>query len=272
MPGPEAPPPALDAFLTFAQALADAADALAMQHFRRDLITTTKPDRTPVTQADTEIEEALRERITQTYPAHGILGEEFGTKEGEGEYRWIIDPIDATAAFLRGVPNFATLLGLEHGGRVVLGLASAPAMGLRWWGGPDLGAFENGRRIHVSRVQKLSDANVCHGEIRAYDKYGLGDGWRKLWSRTWRQSGFGDFYGHMVVANGGADLMPEPVVAPWDLAAVKAIVEGAGGRFTDLTGQDTIYAGHGLTSNGILHDEALRLLDGPPQRVKAHPA
>ena len=250
----------LDTLLTFAQSLADTADEIALRYFRRDFTVATKPDRTPVTEADTAIEETLRSGIADAYPTHGILGEEFGTEDGDGAFRWIIDPIDATGAFLRGVPNFATLLGLEHEGRMVLGLASAPAMGLRWWGGPDLGAFENGDPIRVSQVATLEDAHICHGELKGFGKHGLAEGWNALWPKTWRQSGLGDFYGHMVVANGGADLMPEPVVAPWDIAAIKPIIEGAGGRFTDLEGQDTIYSGHSLTSNGLLHDAALDLL------------
>ena len=256
----------MDTYLAFALELADMADTIALTHFRGRLEVTTKPDRTPVTQADTAIETALRERITQTYPDHGILGEEFGTAEGAGAHRWIIDPIDATGAFLRGVPNFAALIALEENGRIVLGVASAPAMGLRWWGGRDLGAFENGDPIHVSQVAELGNAHVCHGELRGFRAHKLEAAWNLLWPQTWRQSGLGDFYGHMVVANGGADFMPEPVVAPWDIAAVKGIVEGAGGRLTDLNGEDSIYTGHCLTSNGLVHDAALRVLGGVPPR------
>lgn len=255
----------MDAWLTFAQHLADAADRIAMRYFRQDVAVRTKPDRSPVTQADTEIEELLRDEIARAYPDHGVWGEEFGDASGDKDVRWLIDPIDGTKAFLRGVPNFATLIGIERAGRQVLGLVSAPAMGLRWWGGPDLGAFENGRVIAVSAVSDLKDAHVCHGELHSFEAYGCGPGWAALWPQTWRQSGLGDFYGHMVVANGGADLMPEPIVNPWDICAVKAIVEGAGGRCTDLAGTDSIHTGNCLSSNGHLHEAALRVLGTGPR-------
>lgn len=256
-------PMSLEPFLAFAQHLADKADRIALRYWRQDFRVSTKPDRTPVTQADTEIEEMVRRELARAYPEHGILGEEFGALASDAPWRWIVDPIDATAAFLRGVPNFATLLGLEDQGRLVLGLISAPAMGLRWWGGPDLGAFENGRPIQVSAVATLADAHVCHGELKGFPNHGYGKPWDLLWPQTWRQSGLGDFYGHMVVANGGADFMIEPVVNPWDMAAVKPIVEGAGGRVTDLAGADTVYSGTGLTTNGLLHDAVLRAFARP---------
>ncbi len=239
--------------LRFALELCDEADHIALSHFRRDLRIETKPDHSLVTQVDREIEERLRERIGKAYPAHGLLGEEFGVQAGDGETRWLIDPIDATANYVRGIPVFATLLGLEHAGEVVLGIISAPAMRERWHARRGSGAWSGTRRLRVSAISTLADAQIFYGS----DRGGAFDG---ILASAWRSRGFGDFWGYALVAEGAGEAMLEPEVAPWDLAAPLVLIEEAGGRFTDLRGRRTHSGGSGLASNRLLHDTLLARL------------
>jgi histidinol-phosphatase len=253
----------LDDWLAFALACCDAADALAMSHFRRDLVIEAKPDRTFVTQADQAIERAIRERILATYPDHGLVGEEYGTDEGAGHVRWYIDPIDATHNFMRGIPLFGTLLGIERDGELVVGVMSAPALGSRWYArrgggawavdalGPSAGVP---RRIAVSGVASLGDAQILHASADEIDATGLAPGFPALLRDTWRDRGFGDFWGYALVAEGAAEAMIEVGPHSWDLAAPAVIVEEAGGRFTDLHGERSIHSGHALATNGLTHD------------------
>jgi histidinol-phosphatase len=238
--------------LELALALADLADSITLPRFGSlDLAVDTKPDRSPVTEADRAVERAIRERLAEVRPAHGVLGEEYGV-DGEGaDVRWILDPIDGTRNYLRGVPVWGTLIAVEAGGDVVVGVASAPALGRRWWAARGLGAFADGRRIGVSKVAALADAVVsdagCDPRLRA----------------CWHHRSFGDFWQHMLVAEGVVDVAVDPEVSLWDLAVVQVIVEEAGGRFTDLAGRRRPDGGSGLSTNGLLHDEVLRRLRTP---------
>jgi histidinol-phosphatase len=235
--------------LELALELAEEADAIALARFRaHDLVVETKPDLTPVTEADRAVEERLRELIGKARPGDAIVGEEFGTS-GDARRRWIIDPIDGTRNFSRGIPVWATLIALEEGGELRLGVVSAPALGRRWWADRGVAAFADGDRIHASRVSRVEDAVVClQLEIAP----------RALVERSWHARAFGDFWAHMLVAEGAADAAVDAIgVSLWDMAAVQVIVEEAGGRFSDLSGTARPDGGSGVSSNGLLHDELL---------------
>ena len=243
-----------------AVALADTADAITMERFRaRDLVVHTKPDRTPVTEADHAVEEVLRAELGRARPDDGVVGEEYGVT-GAGHRRWIVDPIDGTKSFLRGSPPWATLLGLEVDGDLVLGMVSAPALGRRWWATRGGGAYANGEPLQVSAVASLGDALLCHADVLSYEGFGSGPEFDALTRAVWDRRGFGDFWGHMLVAEGIADIMFEPILAIWDVAAVIPIVEEAGGRVTDRRGLRHADGGNAVTTNGILHDEVLALV------------
>jgi histidinol-phosphatase len=247
--------------LTFALELADAADAITLARFRAaDLVVETKPDMTPVSEADKAVEAALRSRINRARPGHGIVGEEMGSEGTDKDVRWIIDPIDATKNYIRGVPVFATLIALEREDRVEVGVVSAPGLGRRWWAARGEGAFASGQPIRVSRVAKLSDAFFLYSSIHGWEERGRGAQMLELLRRVWRSRAFGDFWAHMLVAEGAADLAAEPEVTLWDLAALQVILEEAGGRFTDRRAQARPDGGSALSSNGLLHDELLAAL------------
>jgi histidinol-phosphatase len=262
----------VDPDLAFALGLTDLADSISLPRFEaRDFVVETKPDLTPVTEVDRSVERVLRERIEAERPGDPVVGEEYGGDEAEpGALRWIIDPIDGTKNFVRGIPVWATLVAGERDGRVQVGVTSAPALGRRWWASRGAGAFAGrvgndtaeGRRIGVSRIATLEDAQILVGGLKGWKKAGMLDGVLNLLMPAWRGRGFGDFWMHMLVAEGAAEVAAEPEVSLWDLAAVSLIVEEAGGRFTDLTGRSTPSGGSALSSNGLLHDRALRLLVG----------
>jgi histidinol-phosphatase len=246
--------------LAFAFELADLADAITLERYLADdLVVETKPDRSPVTEADRAVEQALRKRIGEERPGHGVVGEEFGADQ-PGSTRWILDPIDGTKNYLRGVPVWATLIGLERDGAVVAGVVSAPALHRRWWAARGEGSFVNGRRIRVSRVTDLSDAVLSYASLGSWEQHGLGEQFLTLARACWRTRAFGDFWSHMLVAEGAADLAVEPEVNLWDLAAPQVIVEEAGGRFTDLGGTPTPAGGSVVSTNGLLHDRVLATL------------
>jgi histidinol-phosphatase len=262
----------MDRDLAFVLQLADLADSISLPRFRAvDLVVETKPDMTPVSEADRAVELALRERVAMDRPGDVVLGEEFGGGDrpttdpaGSSGCRWIVDPIDGTKNYVRGIPVWATLVALERDGLVVLGLASAPALGRRWWAVQGQGAFADGAPIGVSKVERLEDVQLTFGGLRTWRKYGLLDRFMDLAARCWRVRGFGDFWMHMLVAEGSADVAVEMEVSLWDLAAVKLIVEEAGGRFTDLSGRATAEGGSALSTNGLLHDEVLAILRPQP--------
>jgi histidinol-phosphatase len=250
----------LDSDLAFAHDLADAADAITTARFRADdLAVDTKPDLTPVTEADRRAEQVLTELIGRARADDAVVGEEFGAS-GSGERRWILDPIDGTKNYVRGVPVWATLIGLEIAGELVAGVVSAPALGRRWWAAQGSGAFANGDPIRVSAVHDLADAHLCYSDTTGWDDFGLGDEFRALMRRCWRTRGFGDFWGHMLVAEGAADAMSEPILSLWDVAALIPIVVEAGGRVSDLTGSGWADQAPAVTTNGLLHDEVIDAL------------
>jgi histidinol-phosphatase len=253
-----------DQLLALALELADEADHTTMARFRAsDLHVETKPDLTPVTEADRAVERALRDRLAR-YPGHVVLGEEFGFDPGDGsaEYRWIIDPIDGTKSYVRGVPIWATLVGVERAGELVVGVASAPALGMRWWAGRGTGAFRDGERISVSSVGALDDAQISFAWDTSERFYadGIGDKLVALSHRCWRTRGIGDFWQHLLVAEGSFDIAIDPIVGAWDIAALIPIVEEAGGRWSDVGGETGIEATSFVCTNGRLHDAVLASL------------
>jgi histidinol-phosphatase len=254
--------------LALALELVDVADAITLARYRADdLLVETKPDLTPVTEADRGVEEAIRERLAAVRPGDAVLGEEFGGEDRPGGgRRWIIDPIDGTKNYVRGIPVWATLLALEAGDELVLGVVSAPALRRRWWASSGAGAFvDDGlgvspRALRVSGVRELRDAQLCFSELVGWDQsVGLSP-LLELARTCWRTRGFGDFWGYMLVAEGAAEIVCEPEVSLWDLAAPRVIVEEAGGRFTDLAGVGTAAGGDALATNGLVHDEALGII------------
>jgi len=247
-------------WLEVAQAACDEADELARTHFRRDLQIETKPDRSFVTQADTAIERRIRERLTDAFPEHGLVGEEYGTRDAGASVRWYIDPIDGTHNFIRGIPLFGTLLAVERDGELQAAVMSAPALDERWWAHRGGGAWARDRgvaeprRIQVSGVTSLGDTQILYGSGRDIVESGRAPGFEALLRDVWRERGFGDFWGYALIAEGAAEAMIEVELSSWDAAAPALIVEEAGGRATDLDGRRAIDSGTFLTSNGRLHD------------------
>jgi histidinol-phosphatase len=255
----------LVAWLEFAHAACDAADAIALSFFRRDPPVEQKPDRTLVTAADRAIEQEIRARIGSAFPGHGLVGEEYGTEAGDAATRWVIDPIDATNNFVRGVPLFGTLLAAQVDGEGQLGMLSMPALRGRWWAARGLGAWvrdlDGERRARVSRIGNLADAQLLHSTAEQADA-GLMPGLEQTLAAAWRDRGFGDLWGYALVAEGAAEAMFETYLSPWDIAAPQVIVEEAGGRATDLAGGRGLDGQSFLASNGVIHDELLRRLRG----------
>ena len=248
------------AWLPVLSELADGADRIALQFFRsRDLRVDEKPDLSPVTEADRAIEALARRVLSDRHPELGVLGEEQGEAPGTAGARLIIDPIDGTRNFVRGIPIFGVLLAIEVNGEVVAGVASAPALRTRWHGARGAGAFRDGRRIAVSGVRALEDALLLHGNLGSAEPAPPA-GFPTLARRVDRTRGFGDFYQHMLVAEGAGEIAVDPAAHPWDIAAPQVIVEEAGGRATTLAGERSIYAGSLITSNGALHQQALDAL------------
>jgi len=244
--------------------IADRADRIARRYFRAsDLAVDTKADESPVTAADRSIEEAARTLVARRRPDLGICGEEFGETAPLGGRRLIVDPIDGTRNFVRGIPIFASLLAVEEGGEIVAGLVSAPALGLRWHAARGSGAFCGSRRLAVSGIRGLAQAHLFHGDLSGRAEAAPPPGMAALFRRVARTRGFGDFYQHLLVAEGAGELALDPAVKPWDIAPLQVIVEEAGGRAVTLDGRRDIYGGSLVTSNGLVHQEALRLLLGP---------
>jgi histidinol-phosphatase len=263
----------LEGWLALAHAACDEADELARAAFRRDQQVTTKPDRTFVTETDTAIERAIRRRILAVHPDHGLVGEEYGTEAGDAATRWYIDPIDGTHNFIRGVPLFGTLLAVERDGELQAAVLSAPALHERWWARRGGGAWARGtddtapRRIQVSGVASLADAQLLYGSGHDIEASGRAPGFHDLLGEVWRERGFGDFWGYALVAEGAAEAMVEVDLWPWDAAAPTVLIEEAGGRVTDLDGRRAIDRRTFLASNGLLHDVFLeRLTKGGASR------
>jgi histidinol-phosphatase len=261
--GPGRPPASQGELLRWrdtALAICDEADRIALAGFRRDIEVETKPDRSFVTAADRSIERMVRERLRAAYPGCGLVGEEEGTDDAGAEVVWYIDPIDATANFVRGIPIFATLLAVAVAGELQLGVVSAPAMRERWVAWRGGGAWRGDQRLAVSRVARVEDAHLLYGSERL--RGGLLPGLEATLAASWRDRGFGDFWGYMLVAQGAAEAMVEVGAHAWDWAAPLVIVEEAGGRFTTASGERRIDGPSAVATNGILHDELLRRLGG----------
>jgi histidinol-phosphatase len=262
-----APETDLRAWLDLGLELCGAADEIALRWFRRDVPTATKPDRTFVTEADRAIERLIRARILAAHPDHGLVGEEYGVEAGGARVRWYIDPIDGTHNYMRGVPLFGTLLAVEVDGELQVGILSAPALGERWHAARGLGAWAiardgASRALRTSSLTALGDAQLLYGSRRENVESGLMPGFDATIAASWRDRGFGDFWGYALVAEGAAEAMIESGMHAWDVAAPLVLIEEAGGRVTDVTGARTIDAPSFVGSNGHLHDELLRRLTG----------
>lgn len=251
--------------LSLALALASDADLISLDRFTAlDLVVTTKPDRTPVTDADKAVEKSIRAGIESARPDDSILGEEFG-EAGSSSRQWIIDPIDGTANFLRGVPIWATLISLAIDGVPVVGVVSAPALGKRWWAATGHGAFgaSNGadpQQLRVSKVAELSDAAISYNNIQGWDGAGRLDQLIALQRGVWRARSIGDAWAYMLLAEGHLDAVGEWDLKPYDMAALVPIVEEAGGRFTSLEGEAGPWHGSALATNGHLHEAVLSVV------------
>jgi histidinol-phosphatase len=266
--------------LRLAHVLADNADNLSMDRFGAlDLRVDTKPDMTYVTEADEAVEAAIRRTLKSARTRDVVLGEEQGEVEGStgpGGRRWIIDPIDGTSNFVRGVPVWATLIALEEDGEITAGCVSAPALGRRWWASKGTGAHTGkslmaSREIHTSRVADLDSASLSYASLGGWDAIGKAQAFAALMRRCWRTRAYGDFWSYMLLAEGAVDIAAEPELKLWDMAALDIIVREAGGTFTSLAGQPGPWGDNALATNGRLHDAAMAYLghfpdQGPPDR------
>jgi histidinol-phosphatase len=259
-----------DADLRLAHELADAADALTTARFLAgDLVVESKPDLTPVTDADRTVEREMREHLERSRPEDSILGEEYGVSGDPGRpRRWVIDPIDGTKNFVRGVSVWATLIALQLDEQTVVGVVSAPALNRRWWAASGAGAWtgpstREARACRVSRVAELSDAYLAYSSLFGWEERDQLPQFIELLRRVWRTRAFGDFWSHMMVAEGAIDASCEPALSLWDLAALQVIVTEAGGRFSDLSGVDRPDGGSVVCTNGLLHEAVLSVLSGP---------
>lgn len=252
----------MDRVLEVMTEAAQAAGEVALKYYRRALEVTFKTDRSPVTRADHEAEQTIVEILSGAYPEYGFLGEELGAR-GPKDVRWIVDPIDGTRNFVRGIPIWAVLIALEERGEITAGVIWIPASGQLYTARRGRGAFLGAERLRVSQVEALERATLVHASLNLLRRDGQWEGFVRLVDATERQRGFGDFMCYTIVAEGKAELaMEAPDLKPWDLAPVKLLVEEAGGRFTDFAGIPTIYSGTALASNGRLHDAALALIKG----------
>ncbi|MFM9150835.1 MAG: inositol monophosphatase family protein [Candidatus Planktophila sp.] len=251
--------------LAFALTLADRADSISLSRYHAlDLVITTKPDNTPVTDADKAVERAIIDAIAVQYPTDGVVGEEFGTSGSKDRY-WIIDPIDGTKNFLRGVPTWATLIALVENEKVVVSVVSSPALYRRWYATKDGGAYvldshSPSRKLSVSKVAAISDASIAYSDFQGWGA--RRSAFEKLLDSTWRSRGMGDFWSHMLVAEGAVDVAIEPSLALWDMAALDLIVREAGGRFSSLDGVDGPFGPNAISSNGALHEVILEAING----------
>jgi histidinol-phosphatase len=252
-----------DTDLKLALELADIADGITMLRYRSpDLEVETKADMTPVSESDKRVELALRDRLGDVRPDDLVIGEEFGGSELAGELGrvWVIDPIDGTKSYVRGMDTWTSLIALLEGGEVKLGVVSMPALKKRWWAVRGQGAFADGEPIHVSKIAELAQAQLAWSGIEEWDAIDRFDKLVELGRACWRTRGVGDAWQYMLVAEGAAELATDPEATLWDLAAVSIVVEEAGGRFTSISGTQGPGAGSGLASNGLLHDAALAFI------------
>jgi histidinol-phosphatase len=252
---------AMDRRLQVAIEAARAGGELARHYFRSALTVERKADRSPVTVADRECERRITEVLHAAYPSHGILGEELG-EQGGGGTRWIVDPIDGTKSFIRGIPYFASLIALEEDGEVTTGVVYAPVLDDLLYAQKGSGAFDASGPLRVSRVSRVREAMLVFGGPGVLRHRGRWAAYERLVDASARQRGYGDYFGYTFICRGQAEAMIDIDLKPWDLAALKIIVEEAGGRFTDFSGTPTIYGGSAVASNGYVHDEILTLIAG----------
>ncbi|NCT91378.1 histidinol-phosphatase [Cellulomonas sp. APG4] len=252
--------------LRLAHVIADQVDAMTTERFRaQDLVVSTKPDTTPVTDADTHAEEIVRAQLARTRPRDAVMGEEM-PDTGHGPRQWVIDPIDGTKNFVRGVPVWATLIALIDAGRPVLGVVSAPALGRRWWAAEGSGAWtgrslSSATRLHVSDVSRLEDASLSYSSLSGWEEQDRLESFLDLTRTVWRTRAYGDFWSYVLVAEGAVDVACEPELALHDMAALVPIVTEAGGTFTSVHGVPGPFGGSALATNGALHEQVLALLD-----------
>jgi histidinol-phosphatase len=255
--------------LRLAHLLADDADSLTEARFKAlDLHVMTKPDLTPVTDADSAVEEGIRRTLSRVRSRDAVTGEEQGTS-GHSQRRWIVDPIDGTKNFVRGVPVWATLIALAVDEEVVLSVVSAPQLQRRWWASSGNGAWTGkslmkATRCEVSDVRRLEDASLSYSSLSGWEDRGIGEDFLALMRRCWRTRAYGDFWSYMLVAEGAVDLAAEPDLHVYDMAALDIIVREAGGRFTSLDGANGPWGGSALASNGHLHEAALSFIGSLP--------
>ncbi|GAA1127319.1 histidinol-phosphatase [Arthrobacter flavus] len=252
--------------LRLAHVMADSVDDQTMSRFKaQDLVVETKPDLTPVTDADKAAEESIRGQLSRARPRDAVLGEEFGSS-GAGSRRWIIDPIDGTKSFVRGVPVWATLIALIDDGQPVVGLVSAPALGKRWWAATGTGAYMGkslaaASRLKVSNVSRLEDASMSYSSLSGWKERGNLPEFLTLTDSVWRSRAYGDFWSYCLVAEGAVDIACEPELNLYDMAALVPIITEAGGRFTSLEGTDGPFGGNALATNSTLHNDVLQILN-----------
>jgi histidinol-phosphatase len=247
--------------LEFLQLCADKADEIALKYFRKaNYEVSVKNDNSPVSQADLEIEKAIRELVKKECPEVEIYGEEFGQCPESAPIKLIIDPIDGTRNFVRGLPIFASLLAIEEDGEIIAGVVSAPATKERWWAAKGSGSFYNGQKIQVSNISKIEEAQAFHGSLFGSEAEELPKNFLEILKPTYRQRGVGDYLSHIYVAMGCGEFALDFGFKPWDMAPLKIIVEEAGGIFTDAKGEKSVYSGSVITSNGLLHESLLKTL------------
>jgi len=250
-------------YTSFLLSIADVSDPLAMHYYQADeLGVEIKDNETPVSAGDLAIENEIRRLVADKMPDLSIVGEEYGLTQAESNVKLIIDPIDGTKNFIKGIPFFATLLAIEVDGEVVAGLVSAPANNDRWWAQKGQGAFHNGKKIQVSDTATIEDCLAVHGSIFGSEASDDPQRVLSLLSRTYRQRGFGDYYPAMMVAMGLADFAIDFKLKEWDIASLKIIVEEAGGQFSNTAGENNIYSGNFVVSNGRVHNDVVTALDG----------
>lgn len=246
--------------LDFAVDTAWQAGKITLEYFQTHLTVSLKEDMSPVTIADKRVEERIRELICSRFKDHSITGEEFGEQVGSSPYRWFIDPIDGTRSFIHGVGLYGILLGLEKGGKCLLGVANFPALNEIVYAAKGLGCYWNGRLTRVSRVSALKEALLTMTDVSALHQFGKGEAFERLTVATGLQRTWGDCYGHILVATGRAEIMLDPKMNVWDCAALLPILEEAGGTFTDWSGNPTIRGGNAISTNGVLFDEVLKII------------
>jgi histidinol-phosphatase len=242
--------------------VAQNAALLALRYFDNDVAVEWKKDKSPVTVADREAEQLLRDGLLGAFPDDGMLGEEFGDQPGTSGFRWIVDPIDGTRSFVRGIPIWGTLVGLQYQEETIAGVVVAPALGHTWRALRGDGAYRNDRQIRVSEVDDLKNATLFYTNLSWFARAGKSQQFQALAAVTQNQRGYGDFWGHVLVAQGSGEVMAEQGVHVWDVAAIKPIIEEAGGRFSDWDGHANIHRPDVVVSNGKLHEAALRILQG----------